>query len=228
MKDGEFGSLLGSRRRARGTPEDPVPPADQSALGGFSRAVRRGVLVLAAVLAGAATGAIAFAPWLLVEHPLWLAALAPDGANMILVSGSVTFLELAAVAVPMRALGVITAYALGAIYGRVALGKIRFPRVLRFLEALERALERFGPMLLVVLPAYTLGMLAGASRLEPRRAIPAIIAGQVVAVAAAYYLGSLVAPWTAAILAFLEENLLVSTLVCVGLVAAFRLWKRIR
>ncbi len=227
MKDGEFGTLLGSRRGRGEGPQPPEAGADRT-VGGASRRLRRTVLVLAAVLAGAATGAIAFSPWLLVEHPLWLAGLAPDAANLVLASARVSYLELAVVGIPMRSLGVLTTYALGAIYGRVALGKIRSPKLLSFLGILERALDRVGPPLLVIAPAYTLAMLAGASRLQVRRAVPAIVVGQAVYVTGAYYLGSLVAPWTAAIIGFLEAHLLASTLVCVGLVAAFRLWKRVR
>lgn len=216
----EFGGLVGGRRGrvdATGRPRATTP-----------RLLRRGLLVLAAVLAAAATGAIAFAPWLLVHHPMWLAALAPDGANLMLVSGSVSFGALAAVGWPMRSLGVLTAYGLGAVYGRVALLRIRSERLLRFVAALERLLARAGPILLVLLPAYTLGLLAGVARLEPRRAVPAIVAGQLAAVTAAYYLGSLVAPWTARVIAFLEANLVESTAVCLVAVVGYRLWRRFR
>ncbi len=183
------------------------------------------MVALAGVLAVAATAAIAFAPWLLVEQPLLLAMLAPDGADLVLVSGTVDFLPLLAVALPMRTIGVLTSYAMGGIYGRAALGRLRSARARRFIGAVERVLGRVGAPLLVLLPAYTLALVAGAARVEPRRAVPAIAVGQVVAVTAAYYLGAWVAPWTERLIAFLTEHLLVSTAICAGAVVLLRLWK---
>lgn len=209
-------------------PAEPEDGADGAELRWATARVRRVVASLAALLAAAATVAVAFAPWLLVAHPLWLAALAPDGANLVLVSATVDLLPLLALALPMRILGVSTAYTLGLIYGAAALGRVRSPRLRRLFSGLERALDRVGAPLLVVLPAYTLALLAGAARLGPRRAGPAIVLGQGVAVVVAYGLGSQFAPWTDRLIQWLGDHLLVSTLCCAAGVLLWRGWRRMR
>lgn len=225
MQDNEHTSATPAPSDAVISVPERGPGSDRPA-GTASPRLRRAVLALSGILAAAATGAVAFAPWLLVEHPLLLAALAPDGADLVLVSATVDFLPLLAVALPMRTVGVLTAYALGLIYGSAALSRIRSPRARRLIGGLERVLDRAGAPGLIALPAYTVALVAGAAGLQPRRAVPAIVAGQVVAVTAAYYLGSLLAPWTDRVIGFLGEHLLASTLCCLGAVVSWRVWRR--
>ena len=187
--------------------------------------LRRVVLALATLLALGATIAIAFAPWLLVEHPLLLLALAPDGADMVLVAGRLGPLPLVLVALPLRILGVGTAFAVGAIYGAPALAASRSSRVQRIRGGLEAILDRFGAPLLVVLPAYAVATLAGAARLPPRSAAPAIVLGQVVAVCAAWFLGDALSAPIDALVAFLREHLVAATLLCAAAVLAWQVRK---
>ncbi len=207
-------------------PRTSAPPPDAFATS--SPRFRRVILALAAALAIVGTLAVAFAPWLLVEHPLLLAAMAPDAADLILVSGSVAFLPLLAVALPMRVIGVLTSYAMGGIYGRQALMRVRGGRAARLLAWVARVLDRVGPPLLVVLPAYAVALLAGAARLQPRRAVPAIALGQLIAVTASYYLGAWIGPWTDRLIAFLSEHLLISTAACAAGVVLWNLWRKRR
>jgi len=146
----------------------------------------------------------------------------------MLVSGSVSFAPLLAVALPTRTVGVLTAFAMGSIYGHAALERMRSPRTSRFVAGFEAILLRVGPLLLVLAPAYVVGLLAGAARLELRRAVPAIMVGQLVAVTVAYFLGSLIAPWTAQLIDYLREHLLVIGVACAGLVLGFAAWRRLR
>ncbi len=191
-------------------------------------ALRRAVLLVAAAVAAGATVALAFAPYLVVEHPRLFVALAPDGANLALVSGRLGLGPLLLIALPMRVVGVLAAYGVGAIYGHAALLRLPSPRARRIVAGFERALDRLGAPLLVVLPAYSLGLVAGAAGLEQRRAVPAIVAGQVVAVAVLWRFGAALAPWTERLIGFLDEQLAVSTAICVAAVVGWRLWRRRR
>ena len=127
----------------------------------------------------------------------------------------------------------IGAYGLGFLYGRAALGWLdqRYPRVARLIAWIERLFMRWGVALLVVAPAPTVALFAGAARSHFFAFLLAVTAGHALWNSVTYYVGNTLAAWTDLLTSFIGENLLESTLVCVAAVAlqqAFSSWSRRR
>ncbi len=183
------------------------------------------VLLFVTITASGVIGS-AFSPYLLVEHPLLLIALSPDVRHLVLVAADVPFLPVLGIGEVRRGVGVIAIYGLGAIYGPalVSWTAARGPRTAGLVQLLERGFDRFGALLLILWPFYLGGLLAGAARYRFSRFLPATLLGQVVYIATSYHLGDRLSAWTEPFVRFLDEHLVVSTAVCVVLVAAHQAW----
>jgi membrane protein DedA with SNARE-associated domain len=96
----------------------------------------------------------------------------------------------------------------------------RSPRVAKVLAFVDRQLRRFGVGVLVVAPLPTIALLVGAARARFVPFLCSLLVGLALWSTATYYLGEALARWTDLFTATLDENLLESTLICIGVVAA--------
>lgn len=194
-----------------------------------ARVSRAALGLLAALTVGGLVGT-ALSPVLLVESPLLLVALAPDGRHIALAAGRVEALPLIAVGAVRRSLFGLAAYGLGATYGGHALSWLeqRAPRWGKLLRVVERILARAGPLILVPLPFATVCVLAGAARTRFPLFLLAMALGHVLWVTAIYLLGARFSTASQVLTDFLSEHLLESTLICVALVLGQQLWSRRR
>ncbi len=183
-----------------------------------------------AVIVAANLLGTALSPWLLVKRPLVLVALSPVSQHVALAAASVDAAPLIAVGTVRRMLTGIGAYGLGVLYGETAVTWVeqRYPRLARLVRFLERLFARWGAALLVVWPAPTLCVLAGAARTHLVVFLLASTLGTTISVALTYFIGDLISAWTAKLTAFLSAHLALSTLVCIALVALQQLWARRR
>jgi membrane protein YqaA with SNARE-associated domain len=163
----------------------------------------------------------ALAPYLLVKSPLLLVAVSPAAHHVALAAASVEPLPLIAVATIRRVLTGIGAYGIGFLYGRAALGWLdqRYPRVAKLVSWLDRLFARAGVGLLVLAPAPTVALLAGAARSRFVFVVLALTLGHALWNGITFYVGSTLAVWTDLLTSFIGENLLESTLVCLAAVA---------
>lgn len=194
---------------------------------------RTGVFTLLGVLTAASLLGTALAPYLLVKNPLLLVAVSPAAHHIALAAASVDAAPLITVATLRRVLTGIGAYGLGFLYGRAALGWLdqRYPRVARLVAWIERLFERWGVALLVVAPAPTVALFAGAARSHFLAFVLALTAGHAFWNSVTYYVGNTLAAWTDLLTSFIGENLLESTLLCLAAVAlqqALSSWSRRR
>ncbi len=183
--------------------------------------LRRAVFALLTVVTLASLLGTALSPYLLVTSPLLLVAVSPAAHHVALAAASVDPAALIAVATLRRVLTGIGAFGLGHFYGRQTLGWLdeRYPTLAQLLTWVERQFERFGALVLVVAPAPVVAVLAGAARARPIVALLAFALGQALLNALTVYLGEAAARWTDLLTAYVGENLLESSLICVGLVS---------
>lgn len=163
----------------------------------------------------------ALSPYLLVKSPLLLVALSPAAHHVALAAASVEQAPLIVVATLRRVLAGLSAYGLGYLYGRAAIQWVeqRHPRLARLVRFVERLFARFGVALLVIAPAPTIAVLAGAARSRLSVFLLALTLGHALWNTVTQYLGDSFARRTDLITAFLGEHLLESTLVCMAVVA---------
>ena len=182
-----------------------------------------------ALAAGNAAG-LALTPYLLVEHPLVLVALAPELGLLVLIGDQVTTLEMLAIGVPRRVLGLAAAYLIGRGYGAPTLrwAEQRAPRMRPILGRLETGLRKLGAPLIAVVPSSAVTMVAGAVGVGPRSVAAASLGGSAVLVFALHHLGAALTAWMAAVKGFLAAHVVGATLTTVGLVVAHRLVTRRR
>lgn len=185
-----------------------------------STKLQRAVFALLTALTLASLAGTALAPYLLVKSPLLLVAISAAAHHVALAAATVDPVPLVAVATLRRVLTGLGAYGLGYLYGSVALAWLerRYPRLAKLVAWVERLFARFGVLVLVVAPAPTVALLAGAARSRLPAFLLALTAGHLLWNTATYYLGDAFARWTDLLTASLGENLLESTLVCVALV----------
>jgi membrane protein YqaA with SNARE-associated domain len=185
---------------------------------------------LLVVLTVASLLGTAFSPLLLVKQPLLLVVLSPDGRHVALVAGRVEPWLLLFVTVVRRSLYGIGVYGLGAAYGDLAVAWIeaRARSLGKALRALERAFARVGALLLLALPFLSVCILAGAARTRALVFVPALVLGHCLWVGTTIWLGTRFAAASQALVDFVEERLVESTLVCVALVVVYQLVTRRR
>ena len=186
--------------------------------------LRTAVFTLLGVLTGASLLGTALAPYLLVKSPLLLVAVSAAAHHVALAAASVEPTTLIVVATLRRTLTGIGAYGLGFLYGRAALGWLdqRYPRLARLVNWVERLFARWGVGLLVLAPAPTVALFAGAARSHFIAFVIALLVGHTLWNSLVIYVGDALAVWTDLLTDFIGENLLESTLVCVALVALYQ------
>jgi membrane protein DedA with SNARE-associated domain len=186
-----------------------------------SKKLQRAVFALLAALTVASLVGTALAPYLLVKSPLLLVAISAAAHHVALAAATVDPVPLVAVATLRRVLTGLGAYGLGYLYGPAALVWLeqRYPRLAKLVTWVERLFGRIGVLLLVVAPAPSVALLAGAARSRLPAFLVALTVGHLLWTSATFYLGDAFARWTDQLTASVGENLLESTLVCVLLVA---------
>ncbi len=194
---------------------------DQGLTESASPRLRNAIWVLFVVLTFASLLGTAFAPYLLVKSPVFLVALSPAAHHVALAAATVEPWLLISVGTLRRVLMGLSAYGLGYLYGLAALAWLeqRHPRLAQLVRFVERLYARFGIALLVVAPAPTVAVLAGAARSRLAYFLLAFTAGQVLWNTLTQYVGDAFARRTDLLTAFLDEHLLESTLVCLAAVA---------
>jgi membrane protein YqaA with SNARE-associated domain len=182
--------------------------------------LRTAVFWLLGVLTGCSLLGTALAPYLLVKSPLLLVAISPAAHHVALAAATVDPIPLITLAAVRRTLTGVGAYGLGLLYGRAALGWLdeRYPRLARFVSWLERLFARWGVGFLVLAPAPTVALFAGAARAHFVAFVLALLVGHALWNSVTYFVGDALAIWTDLLTDFIGEHLLESTLVCIALV----------
>lgn len=175
----------------------------------------------------------ALCPWLLVEHPLVLVALAPEIRHMVLAVGTVDFWVLLVVGAARRVLSMLSSYGIAAVYGVVAIRWLegRWPRVGRVARWLDRAMRRRGPLLLLIVPSYTMSVMAGFSRYPLRNFLAVTAVGQLWMVAVYLLVGESILGWTAPLLGWLRGHVwecTAATVTVVGIQQGVSQWRKRR
>jgi membrane protein DedA with SNARE-associated domain len=190
--------------------------------------LRAAVFGLLSVVTAASLIGTALSPYLLVKSPLLLVAVSPAAHHVVLAAASVDPVPLVAVATARRVLSCIGAYGIGFLYGRAALGWLdeRYPRVARIVAWVEGLFTRWGVWLLILVPAPTVAVFAGAARSRLTAFLVAVTLGHVLWNTVTVFVGDAIAKWTDLLTAFLGEYLLESTLVCVALIVLHQMLSR--
>lgn len=188
---------------------EPVPPRLRSAVWGLFTVVTIASLV-----------GTALSPYLLVKSPLLLVAISAAAHHVALAAATVDQGPLIVVATLRRVLTGLSAYGLGYLYGAVAIAWIeqRHARLASFVRFLEGLFARFGVALLVVAPAPTLALFAGAARSRLAPFLAALTLGHLLWNTVTHYLGDALARRTEVFTDFLGEHLFESTLIAIALV----------
>ena len=184
-----------------------------------------GVAIAVATALGAA-----FAPWLLVHHPFWLLALNPWPRHQLLVAPNAPMLPFISIVVVRGLMSCLVAMELGRRYGTrgVALLEGRSAESGQMLRVVERLFGRFSDAFLVFTPGWFTSALAGMSGVTRARSLTLNSVGLAGWAIVHYRVGAWLEPWTAPIMQYLREHMLVATLVCVVLVALYQghLWRK--
>lgn len=188
------------------------------------------ILGTAGVLGVGGVTGVALAPTLLTYSPLLLIALAPLGRHLVLAAPVTEFVPFLLVATARRVVTCLLAYLVGRAYGEsgIAWVQTRYPRAGRFVRGLEWLFRRAGPLVLLVAPGPIVCALAGVTRMRWRWFLPIATLGQAFWVSVTYRVGEALQVFILPILAWLEDNMLATTLACVALVAVYRLVRRNR
>jgi uncharacterized membrane protein YdjX (TVP38/TMEM64 family) len=188
--------------------------------------VRHAIIGVVAALAIASIIGVALSPYLLVEHPVLLLALSPLGRHLALAVADTDPTLLVIVTVVRRVVGELASYGLGLVYGNAAVlwMEARTPKLGRFVRWVEAQFIRFGSPLLIVAPAHSLCLLAGAARVRFWVVALFLTLGEILWVIGTTYFGAVIASWSRVILEFFSTYKLESTLVCAVLVVARLLW----
>lgn len=169
---------------------------------------------------------VALSPYLLVEHPVLLVALSPLGRHLALAVAGADPTVLVIVTVVRRVIGELATYGLGVIYGYAAVRwmEARYPRLGGVVRWIEAQFNRFGAPLLVLAPAHSLALLAGAARVRFGVVAVFLTLGETLWVIGTTYFGGAIAGWTRILTTFLSAYKLETTLVVFVLVMGRALW----
>jgi membrane protein DedA with SNARE-associated domain len=178
--------------------------------------LRAGVLALSAVLTTASLLGTALSPYLLVKNPLLLVAVSAAAHHVALAAATVDPASLITVATLRRTATGLCAYGLGYLYGHVVFEWVaqRYPRLSRWVSLVEELFARWGVALLIIAPAPTIALLAGAAKSRLLPFLAALALGHALWNSVTYYLGDAFARWTDLLTEFLRAHLLESTVVC--------------
>jgi membrane protein DedA with SNARE-associated domain len=187
--------------------------------------IAAGVSIAVATAVGAA-----FAPWLLVHHPLWLLVLNPWPRHQLLVAPNADLLPFVSIVVVRGMLSCAVAMELGRHYGTrgVALIEGRSAESGQLVRTVERLFGRFSAAFLLFTPGWFTSALAGMSGVTRLQSLTLNSVGLAGWAIVHYRVGAWLEPWTAPLMQYLREHMLVATLVCVGLVALYQghLWRK--
>lgn len=207
-----------------------MPTSDHQEIGPppLSPALRRLAVAWVSVHTAIALTGTALSPYLAVNHPLLLVLMAPDLQFVLLAAPQLDPALLLAAGTARRATVQVAMYAIGALWGFIAIrwaGR-RSPRAARLIGWMESLFGRLGLPLLVVVPAYAMGVLAGASRTPFWAFLAATTVGQLLATWLTAFAGDQLGEWIQRVLAWLGEHVLAATVVAVLLVLAQQLYSR--
>jgi membrane protein DedA with SNARE-associated domain len=171
---------------------------------------------------------IAFAPALLVHAPLVLIGLNPAGSYLVVVATLVPFVAFVAVAATRRTAVALLGFFVGRMYGDRTIQWIekKSPRLGAFSRILERIFEKWGPLLLFLVPGLTFAALAGVARMRLWFTALLLFAGQTMWMAVAFHVGDALRGWIQPVLAWLTTYMLEATAVCVVAVIALQILRR--
>ena len=173
---------------------------------------------------------VALMPTLLSYSPLLLIALAPLGRHLLLAAPVTAFAPFLVVATLRRLLTCVLSYMVGEAYGEAGIGWVKqhYPRAGRLVRVLERVFRRAGPLVVLFAPGPIICALAGVTRMRWVVFLPIATLGQMAVITITHRVGAALQEFILPILAWLEENMIVTTLVCVALVLAYRFVRRNR
>ena len=176
-----------------------------------------------AIAAATAVGA-ALAPYLLVNYPLWLLALNPWPRHQLLVAPQSSVWPFVLI-VGLRGLfscGV--SFELGRHYGvrGAAIMEGHAPDFGRLLRTVEKLFARFWALFLVFTPGWMTSALAGMAGVSRGSALILNAVGVFGWALINHQLGGWLSPWTAPVVRFLREHMLVATALCAALVLAYQ------
>jgi len=191
---------------------------------------RRIVVAAAVVLTSIGLSGVAFAPALLTYSPLLLIAMSPIPRHLVLAAPITDPVAFVVVATLRRTIGCTMFYFLGDTFGESGLDWLskRYPKLRKLVQWIDRLFKRAGAAVLVVAPSPPMSALAGNAQLPLWQFVPAIVVGQAIWCSLTYWLGDFLGEWTMPFIAWLEENVVSTTLACALAVGAFQLFKRYR
>jgi len=178
-----------------------------------------GVAIAVATALGAG-----FAPYLLVHHPFWLLALNPWPRHQLLVAPDVHIVPFVAVVVVRGMLSCAVSFEIGRCYGTrgVALIEGKSSEYGSVLRSIEQLFGRFSYAFLLFTPGWFTSALAGMSGVARARCLILNCLGLMGWALVHHRVGAWLEPWTAPIIRFLQEHVLIATLICVVLVALYQ------
>jgi len=179
--------------------------------------VRRGIVGTVGALTVLSAIGTALSPYLLVEHPLLLVALAPENRHILLAAAQADPVPLILVGTVRRMLSLLTTYGLSGLYGPALLrwSEQRFPRFAAAARWVERLAERGGAPLLVIAPGYTFVTFAGVRGMAFKPFLAAIAVGNLLFIILSVFFGDAVSIWTNVLIDWLKQHLIASTLACI-------------
>jgi membrane protein DedA with SNARE-associated domain len=182
-------------------------------------------VILVIVLAATAVGA-ALAPYLLVNHPLWLLVLNPWPRHQILVAPHTDLVPFLLVVVPRSALMCWISYELGRHYGPrgTALLEGRAPDLGRGLRSIERLFGRWSAPLLFVMPGWLTSSLAGMSGVTRWLTLLLSATGILGWALLNHHVGGWLEPYLRPVMTFLREHMLEACVVCTAGVLLYQLY----
>jgi membrane protein YqaA with SNARE-associated domain len=172
----------------------------------------------------------AFSPTLLTYWPLVLLALSPIPRHMVLVAPITDPVPFVLIAGLRRFMASVLGYYLGLTYGEQGFAWVerRSARAGRVARWLERWMRRAGPLALIAIASPGLCAIAGTTKLSARVVFPCALLGQLIYVSATYALGDALEQWTAPILVFIREHVVVATVATATAIATYELVRRRR
>lgn len=194
------------------------------------RPIPRWIVIGLAILGVGGVVGTALSPYLLVEHPLLLVALAPDGHHILLAAPQAGFWPLFIIGGLRRVLGMVFTFALLAHFGPSGMkwAGNRWPKLAGVVQWFERLFARIGAPLLIVAPSYATVALAGASRMPWRTFLLPMVLGQLAFTAGTLLFGSSIQNLIDPILAFVSTYVWECTAVVALAVLGQRLYARLR
>ncbi len=189
--------------------------------------VRRALILLAVLSSGSLLGS-ASSLYLLNEAPLLLVALSPIGRHLLLVAPTVDPFAFIAVAAPRRLLFYVPCFFLGRELGPSGLAWLerRAPGAERFLRMLERIFERSRYPAVVLLLGPAMSTIAGNSEMSLRIWLPLVAVGLVIRLSITIAFGEVFRGPIEAMLEWIYQYRLPGTILLVGSIVAYQLYKR--